>query len=217
MIENFRDGTPAELAAFFVLDQYTIGDIQAATKSLLENGYDGEYIASVIFDLPSQFNSTEACFEQALLETGLPRLPNIEESIWLAVRYFLSKIVHDPEQAMDYLCNIINLERDWGKTELFQRPDCDAYFAKMKEKFEHAGSKYVAQEWGIEKLYGLYYSLDDYHYNSDKEKLSYEDWIEKIKSLQKEKVIEEAKIVLDRFYTVSPNLPKSLRKVGIFL
>lgn len=131
MLEDFRDGSPAEYAAFYILGQYIIGDLKAAAMELLENGFDGENIASSVFELPSEFETDETLFEKALLETGLPRMPSEKESIWLAVRFYLSKVIEGPGDAsLDLVCKIINLERDWGwgKVELFPRPDCDAYF-----------------------------------------------------------------------------------------
>lgn len=220
MIEDFRDGSPAEYAAFYVLGQYITGDIKAAAIKLLESGYDGEYIASCVFDLPSELETDETCFEKALLETGLLRLPSHKESVWLALRFYLSKVIEDPEDAsLGLVCKIINLERDWGwgKVELFPRPDCDTYFREQKKKFKYVGSKFGGQELGIENLISLYYSQDDWTYNKANTSLNYDEWFEDKRRQLIASLIAEAKRVRDKFYSLSSELPEDLRNVGEFL
>lgn len=218
MIEDFRDGTPAEYAAFFVLRQYITGDMKAAAIKLLENGYDGEYIASCVFELPSELETEEACFEKALLETGLPRLPTVKESIWLAIRYYLVRVVKQSDRvSIDLVGKMIVLRDEWANVELFPRPDCDAYFEERKKKFKYAGSKFAKQEWGLENLIGIYYAMDDWSYNKNKTKLNITDWYEENKRIQIENAVEEAIRIRDKYFSVSSDLPEDLKSVEEFL
>ena len=218
MIEDFRDGRPAEYAAFYTIGQFITGDIRAAALVFLDRGYDGEYITSCAFDLPSKFESEDVCFKKALLETGLPRLPTVRESIWLALRYYLIKTVeHSDEVGVDLVCKMINLERDWGDVELFLRPDCDLYFEEQKKKCKFAGSKFAAQQWGIENLLGIYYSKDDWSYSANKSKMCFDDWHHEQTLLQAKEIIEEAQRVKNKYFSLESDLPAILTNVGEFL
>ncbi len=217
MIEDFRDANPAEFSAFYELGQFITGDVEAVAKMFLKQGYDGEHIAAIAFDIGHPDMDDEECFGRALLDTGLPRLPSKKESLWLAVRYYLNKIIEFPDTAIQTLSKIINLDNGFRAVELFNRPDCDECFAEQKKKYKYAASEFAGQAWGIEKLYGIYYSSDDWTYKKTLFGPSYDDWRKSKLELQRLEAVEESKKVLINFFSLASDLPESLNNVGEFL
>ncbi len=123
-------------------------------------------------------------------------------------------MVEDQKNAMNYLHALVDLQRDWEKTELFERPDCDQYFAEMKSKFPYAGNSYAAQGWGIENLYGLYYSSDYWEYSGPP--IFRKRWLANAEKKQREAVINEAKIILKKFFSKNQKLPDGLLGLNDF-
>ena len=205
MLESFRDATPLEFAAFFELGEFITGDVEAVSKLFLEQGYDGESIANLAFDLDTTGLSKHNAFRMALKEAGVFKVLSHKESIWVAVRYFLQKIIATPNSTIDGLSHLIDLDSHWGNVELFQRPDYDAYFEK------HAGSKFAAQGWGIENLYSTFYDdYNDWHDDGDNSQSAYEGRM-KVRLLEQgPNIVSEAKRVLEKFYSLDSDLPDFL-------
>ena len=197
MLENFRDATPAEFAAFFELGQFILGDMEAVAKQFLKQGHDGENIANLAFDFSTSGLGRRESFQTALIEAGIPRLPSRNESVWLAVRYYLLRIEREPLKARDIFQNVIDLEGVFGDVELFQ----------------YTGRKFVGQPWGVENLIGLFYSPDDMQFDFRKENLKYDSWLEKVKRTLNEKIVQESIVVRHKFYSKDAELPIALKNV----
>ena len=213
MIEDFRDATPVEFFAFYQLGEFIIGDVRTAIELMMKQGHDGEFFAELAFDLGLSDLDEGDKFGKAVLETGLKRLPSKKESIWLAVRYYLMKIKQTPKNAVMLIGKVINLQFSFREIELFDRPDCDAHFAEMQKKYpSYARRKFVAQGWGIEKLYEIYYDSDDWFYYKST-RLSYDAWLENQKKIQISNLIVETERVVKSFYSRNSKLPSSLKGV----
>lgn len=214
MLENFRDATPLEFAAFFELNEFITGDVRAVAKILLEQGYDGESIANLAFDFDTTGRTEDNAFRVALKEAGVFRSPSRKESVWIAVKYYLRKITEKTNPTIKVLSDLVNLHNSWSNIELYERPDCDAYFEERKKKYPHTASKFAAQAWGIEKLYGIFYASDDWSYGWDGSILPYDVWLKSRKEKQKQDAISEAKRVLEKFFTLNSDLPDDLRHLS---
>ena len=196
MLEDFRDATPLEFAAFFEMKQFITGDVRAVSKLLLKQGYDGENIANLVFDFDTSGLDEVESFRMALIETGLSRYPLSKECAWIAIRYYLRKIIEDESNSIGTLSKLIDLERGISPMILFERSDLS--------------ENYVAQEWGGEKLCGIYYSSDDWFFAFNNAPVSYEKWLEARKEEQRGRAVSEAKRVLKKFYSLTSDLPEDL-------
>ena len=204
----------AEIAAFHVLGDMNPGDQEAIATYWLEQGFEGENIVCIAFPDISDRSKLSVDFDKALVEAGVSRQLSLKEGAWIAIRYYLGKIIESPDFAIDALRTFIGFYNKWGDIELFERPDCDVHFEERKKKYAYAGKKFAAQEWGIEKLYGIYYSSDDWSYGWDGSSLPYDEWLESRKEDQKQGAVSEAKRVLEKFYRLESDLPDNLKNLS---
>ncbi|MCF6293747.1 MAG: hypothetical protein L3J04_10170, partial [Robiginitomaculum sp.] len=130
-------------------------------------------------------------FSEVGLNTNMPK----KRALWLLIRFYLKLILLKERDPIWCASELVDIDISFGEITLFDRPDCDLYFAGQRKKYpNYTSSKFVGQEIGIEILYGLHDSLDDYPVLTQKDENHVRDMI-----------ITEAKNVLDRFYSVEPN------------
>ena len=216
MLEDFRNASPLEFAAFFELGQFITRDIEAVSTALLTQGYDGENIANLAFGIDTTGFETVKSFQMALKEAGISRIPNRKESLWIAIRFFLKETVDNADDAIVCVRKLIDLYNVYGDVTLFDRPDCDTYFEEKRKAEHYSANKFAAQEWGIEKLYGIYYSSDDWNYGWTKQSLSYQEWMDARKKEQKLNAVSEASRVLVEFYNLKSDLPEDFKMLREF-
>lgn len=213
MFEDFKSATLAEIAAFYKIGYLLSYEFEKIATDWLEKGFEGENIACLAFGLPLDTHGG-ADFDLALKEAGLPRPLTSHESTWIVVRYYVRRIQAGGNNAMECLSELVNFYSGHNADQLFSRPDFDAHFEDRKTKVKYPGTKYVAQEWGIENLYSMYYASDDWQYSSKDSPLDFETYLQQRQKGQKKNVVFEARKVLKEFYSLESDLPENLANLG---
>ena len=137
-------------------------------------GSEGDNIASLA--LSPSLVDVETDLRGAIIEAGgAPTLSQARAS-WLVLQYYLSLLLDDPSNYLHHLTELIHLCLDI--------PEEHAPFSR---------GEYAFDELGMSHLYGLYYSLDHHAEVPDD-----------LEADRKAKVLQEAKVTLDKYFTTPP-------------
>lgn len=186
----YKNASEEEIAALYSLNLLVSDDIEDITLKWMLEGKGSNEIAFLASKTHTSLNGIRTEFEKAFDEVEV-EIPCEEIALKKILKFHLQQILLCPDQYMVHLYELIDLDRLYAnKITLFERPDCDAYFEERNLKYPNAKSaKFAGQEFGIEKLYGLYYSHDDF-----------DKWTKRLEAKRKSKVLVETKIILDKFY-----------------
>ena len=192
---RFQNMTPLEIMAFYKLDKLSAADIQPICERWMELDLGRDEVACLAFepclDLWSNKRDIDAAFAEVLGDLKLSR----HEATWLVFRNFISNLLAAKNDANDLLSKVINLTYE-NFPPLFQRTD----------------NNYAANEFGIEGLYGIYYSRDhlpEWPPNSLGWPFGLSKEFEEFKTEMK----TEAEAVLERFFSSDSELPETLHRV----
>ena len=202
-MQRYHNASPLEILALFTLKLLNAGDIQPIALAWLERGLGGDEVACLAFEPCTSILENENSFKSALREILGDLSITKLEALWLTYRYYLQNVLYAQNDELNALHPVINLSYDADEMELFDRPDCDAHFAERNQKYPITKStKFAGQEYGIENLWGLYYSTDDGY-----------EWTKKIDQETKARIRDETRLVLERFYSTDSTLPTPLKRV----
>lgn len=143
-MSKLDDLTPQEAFAFWRLSLLTVDDVTALAMRWLEANLYTPQIAFISGQHNLTLSDLGKDFEVSL--KTLTKTANLSKKVAVkfVVEYYLRKIsrgIIDPFEGARGIINDIYIG------------NCEALFPK---------SNYAASELGIEKLYGLYYTLDDF-------------------------------------------------------
>jgi hypothetical protein len=178
--------TPEEAAAFWQLGLLDAEGVKQIAMTWLENGAASYQVAALAAEPDPNYFPCSKLFIQSLSDMGVAELPSEACAVKIAMIYFLQKIVDrsvDPFEGMNEI--IRHLYYDGYK--LFDKRD-----PRIEKPPKSDNSEYAGQGLGIELLYGLYCSTDDY---------------DNITALQEkviaEEIIENAEYALNRYYQLN--------------
>jgi len=182
---SYSNASPLEILAFYKLGLLNASDIEPIFLGFLERNL-GDYEVACLASEPT----TSISYKRREIEAALKEVVGDEtlselEALWLTMRYYLKRIVQSDGREHELMHPIIKLVHG-GYPALFERPE----------------TNYACREYGIERLYGVYYSRDD------KRVLS-----RKILRQLNAEIKTEAAIVLRKFYSSEAVLPSDLFRV----
>ena len=202
----YKNASDEEIASLFCLGLLWPPDIEDIAMNWMLNNRGDENVAFLASKPHTYMSEILTALITAFKEIKI-KVPEKQLALKNVIRFHLKSMLVTPDNYMTHLHELIELDREYsGKIELFSRPDCDEYFRDQNNKYPKSKSKkYAAQEFGIEKLYGLYYD-DDFIETRKLPGLVYskknnQKFLDKCEAERKSKVLEETKRVLERFYS----------------
>lgn len=170
------DLTPTEAAAFWRLNLLNSDDLSRLSMRWIELGLQSDNVGALAAERVLTVREHGPWFEKALGELGADAPASDEAAAWIVIRALLRAIVDGAVAPLAGASDVIH-GIPYG-TALFPL-----------RNLAGDGKAFVGEELGIEKLWGLYYSHDEWGVDQDE--------------LARD-IRLEAKRVLDEFYTHSP-------------
>jgi len=181
----YENVSPLETLALYTLNRLKAADIEPVFEEFLKHGIGGFEVASLASEpcvsLSDKAGDIEAAFAEIFGDIQLTK----HEATWVVFRLCLKDVLSAPNQEYEMMSPVINLTRN-GYPELFP---CSP-------------KRYAAEEYGIARLYGSYYSRDHEMalacYAKDEHNLE---------------IRSEVKLAMERFYSFDSELPENLRRI----
>jgi len=180
---NYEDTSPLEILALQTLNLLTAVDIEPVFEKFLVHGL-GDYEVACLASEPCKSlldkrREIEAAFIEVFDDTRISK----REALWVVFRLYLRRVLKARNREFEAMAPVIDLER-MGYPALFLCPP----------------KKYVAQEYGIEVLYGVYYAWDH-----EPTLVGGNEHNTEIRSA--------AEAAIKRYYSLDSELPEDLKRV----
>lgn len=180
---TYEDTSPLEILALQTLNRLRSEDIEPIFERFLERGF-GDYEVACLASEPctnlaEKRREIEAAFVEIFGDTRVSK----QEALWVAFRFYLGRVLKAHNREFEAMAAVIDLER-MGYPALFPCPP----------------KSYAAQEYGIHKLYGVYYAWD------------HEPALVG-QSEHNTEIRNAAKSTMERYYSFDSELPEDLKRV----
>lgn len=140
---TYEDTSPLEILALQTLNRFRSEDIQPIFGRLLERGLGDYEVACLATEPCTSLAEKRREIEAALVEIFGDTRISKQEALWVAFRFYLGRVLKGHNKEFKAMAAVIDLT--WM--------DYPALFPCPPES-------YVAQEYGIAELYGIYYAWD---------------------------------------------------------
>jgi hypothetical protein len=135
---------PKTASAFWRLGVLSAADVAELSMEWLEQGFDHPSLAVFAGDRNILLRDTAGDFEKMLITLSDDELSSTRAATKVVLEYYLEKLSSSEIDAFEGMSEIIHI----------------VYYGQGEPIFKF--DRYVASEFGIARLYGLYYTLDDY-------------------------------------------------------
>jgi hypothetical protein len=178
--------SPLETLALYTLNRLAAEDVKPIFERFLEHGLGGFEVAYLASEPCASISTKNQDIAAAFTEIFGDIRMTESEALWVVFRLYLKDVLSAPNREYEAMSKIINLYQ-WDYPALFP---CSL-------------DGYVGQEFGISRLYGTYYAYDhEYCLTNggafDEHNLA---------------IRREAKLVMERFYSLDSEVPEALRRV----
>ena len=181
----YENVSPLEILALYTLNRLTAADIEPIFERFLTNGLGGIEVACLASEscvgLWDKARDIEAAFAEIFGDIQLTK----QEATWVIFRLYLKDVLSTPNQEYQNMRSVINL-----------------IYEGYPELFPCSPERYVAQEYGINRLYATYYSRDH--------EIALGGYVSDDHNLE---IRSEVKSAMERFYSLDSELPEDLRRI----
>jgi len=211
------DFKPVEAAAFWSLNEMQVTEFEALAEKWLLEGLGGSELSVAAFGLPTNRFDADPLVQAVLHEFGLPVLSK-KQCGWLAIHASLARLLDKLWPVYDAACFIVNLERDFNNTPIFNGLDPYMNDVRKKPRYISNGNKLFAGEGcRVNGIVAAYFSKDDYSFDAKKTDFTYDEFSKQRDKDVDEYIVSEAQAAWKHYFNLSTSLTQEYEKLKSFL